>query len=131
IGAAAGATHRSFYSDRTTEAWGAAGVCARAVTERRDAGGAHEAEAAEEGGGGDLRGAQRDRGTGVRADQAGARIPAVFVTRVREGESGMGIGVRDAQYFEDVSGLLRISGRKECRQITKRAATHGRSGREP
>src|ERR1017187_9646581 len=111
IGAAGGAAHRSFYGHGATEAWGTPGEWARAVTERRDAGGAHEAEAADQGRAGNLRGAQRDRGTGVRADQGSAGIPAVFVTGVREGESGMGAGVYNAQYFENVSRLLPISER--------------------
>ena len=127
------ATHRSFHGHGATEAGGAAGVWARAVTKRRDAGGTDEAEVADQGGGGDLCHAQRDRGTGVRADQGGAGIPAIFVARVREGESGMGVGVRDAQYFENVSSLLRVGGRRKVsadhERATKRAATRGQSGR--
>src|ERR1017187_7225702 len=135
LGAASGAAHRRFYRHGATETWGTAGVCARAVTQRRDARGTHEAEAADEGGGGNLRGAQRDRGTGVRADQGSAGIPAVFVTRVGEGESGMGVGLRDAQYFENVSSLLRVGRRRKVsaahERATKRAATRGQSGRSP
>ena len=53
----------------------------RAASEERHAGRPDEAETADPGGEGDLCGAQRDCGTGLRADQAGARVPAVSVAR--------------------------------------------------
>ena len=85
------------------------GACASAVTApisqtnqiRTPAG-----KVADEGGGGDLRGAQGDCGTGVWADQAGAGIPAVFLAGLGEGEGGVGLGMSDAQHSEVTPTLL-------------------------
>ena len=47
----------------------------------------------------------------------------------------MGLGVHDAQYFENVSSLLRVGRRRKVsaahERATKRAATRGQSGRSP
>ena len=53
--------------------------------------------------------AQRDRRTGDRPDQAGARLPAIPVAGIREGARGMVAGVHDAQHSQAVSPL-RVTG---------------------
>ncbi len=58
--------------------------------------GSDEAEAADQSGQSRLRGAQVRGGTGVRADQAGARVPPILATRKRESERRVGAAVPDA-----------------------------------
>lgn len=78
----------------------------RAVAEKRDAGGADEAEVAVEAGCGDLRGGQSNCQTGLRTDQASTRLP--------ESEGGMDSVVRDTQTSEDV---LRLPGTNVRRKV--------------
>ena len=58
---------------------------------------------------GGVRGAQGDRGTGVRSDQASARVPAVPAAWHRKGARRMVAGMPDAQHPEVVPPLLRVN----------------------
>ena len=77
----------------------------RDATARR-ADGAQAAHASRRG---DLRHAQRHRGTGAGADQTGPRLSAVSPARPREGPRRMGARLRDAQRLEALSDLLRLT----------------------
>jgi Transposase DDE domain len=60
------------------------------------------------GGLGHLCGAEGDRGAGIRIHQARAWIQAIPAAGPPESQSGVGIGVFDAQHFEDVPDLLQV-----------------------
>ena len=85
----------------TRRTWRAAGaVSAGTAAEGRDDRRPDVPQAAHEGRRGSLRGAQRDRRTGHRPDQAGARLPAIPVAWIRESARGMVAGVHDAQHSQ-------------------------------
>src|SRR5216684_2200836 len=97
IGRGTGASDRGVHRDKQAKAWRASPTGeARSVAEGRDQGGADETETADQGGQSRLRGAQVRSGAGVRADQAGARVPSILAPRKRESERGVGAGVPDA-----------------------------------
>ena len=97
IGRPAGATHRRIYRHGTAEARRVSGSLSQgAAAEGCHAGGPHEAEAENQSGKSSVRGAQDDRGTGVRPDQASARVPPVPVAGHRQGARRMVTGVSDA-----------------------------------
>src|SRR5450432_1238667 len=78
------------------------------LTERCQSGGAHEAKAEDQGGSGRLRETKMYGGAGIRADQAGTRIPAVSITRVAQSTRGVGSGLYDTQSPEVSQDILRI-----------------------
>ena len=84
----------------------------RAVSARSPADVRHDRpdvpQAAHQGRRGSLCGAQRDRRTGDRPDQAGSWLPAIPVAGIREGARGMVARLHDTQHFEVVSPLRMI-----------------------
>jgi transposase len=96
-GAPAGAKDRGIHRDGQAKAWGASPTSkARPVAERRDQSGSDEAKATDQGGQSRLCGAQMCGGTGVRADQTGARVSPIPAARKRESKRGVGAAVPDA-----------------------------------
>ena len=84
--AIADTTHRCVHLDAEAETWRAAGaVSARTAAEDGHDRRSDVPEAAHEDRRGRLRGAQRDRRTGDRTDQTGARLSAILVAGIREG----------------------------------------------
>src|SRR6266849_6415422 len=81
-------------------------LLARSAAQGSHAGGSHATQAKDPGRQSGVRSPQRDRGTGVRPDQAGARIPAVSVAWYRQSAGGVVTRVPHAQHFEDLPALL-------------------------
>ena len=113
IGEETGEEDRGVPCDGAAATRRAARRSAGAAAAGGDAGGAEEAEVANESGGGDLGGAEGDGGTGVRANPARARIPAVLGARLGEGAGGVGTGVGHRQHSEVTPALLRIETEEE------------------
>ena len=115
LAAIADHAHRRVHLDAEAETWRAAGpLSARPPAEDRHARRPDVPQAAHEGRRGGLCGAQSDRRTGVRPDQAGPWLPAIPVAGVREGARGMVAGVHDAQHSQAVSPL-RLNRGSMCR----------------
>src|SRR5918994_6529833 len=90
-----------------------------------DAGGANEAQTADQGGTGGVCGAKSNCGTGIRTDQTSPRISAIPIARVGKGSRRVGSGVPYAQHFEAVSPLHSIEmtkpSNRDCHKAMYRA----------
>ena len=113
----AGAKDRSVYCRPETPARTRGVAAAGADPEQPHASGADGAQVTDESGSEHIRATQRDRGADLRTDQAGPRDSPISVTRVEESAGRMGLGVSDAQYFEDA--------RARCRGVMEKNRKRG------
>src|SRR5271167_3110259 len=84
-------------------------MLARTVTAQCDAGRAHEAQASNQGGAGNLCDTQNDRGAGLRPDQTGPRVSPVPLARLGKSPGRVGAGLSYPQHFEVASALLCVT----------------------
>src|SRR5713226_10205616 len=91
----------------------------RSAAQGSHAGGSHATQVEDPGGQSGVRSPQSDCGTGVRPDQAGARIPAVSVAWYRQGAGGMVTRVPHAQHSENLPALPSVKPAKPRRKTTK------------
>src|SRR5450631_194155 len=114
VGGSTRAEDRRLYRHGTDEAQRIQGtLCAGTAAEGRNASRPHAAETEDQSGEGSVCSSEGDRGAGVRADQARARVPAVSVAGHRESAGRVVTGVRDTQHLEAVPPLHRIGDEAE------------------